>query len=282
MSSILKALKKLEKDTQEQQSEPRLSMGLNIRSEKNRRREKFRWLKKGSTPRVWITSLFVCFLGAGAFIILLANDRDSQTVVSNNASIDLKTRLTVKPQVAVTDSPKLNDASPSAHQPHSVQKNHDKPPQTQMPIPRAELPRTNAPDMPAPAATQKSNIPLDNGAPPEPRNLPPIAITKASPNVIAEEPPEPPPAVTQENRANEINAVNEIPIPNEIPSLTDNSLIINAIAWSNDPAKRLAVINSSILRQGQSIGGFLLVKIEEDQVIVQQSDKKWRVKFGLR
>lgn len=248
MSSILKALKKLEKETLEQQDEPRLSMGLNIRSEKNRRQEKSRGLNKRSIPWVWTALLLLVFLGAGTFITLVSNDNDN-------------------------------------------------PPQTQMPPPRGEEPQEIAQTRPAPGETQQSKTPMDHAAPPEPRESTPPAIAKALPPAIAEEPPEPPLDATHENKSNKIkklneidaihntdkiHAVNEIQEPNEIPLLSDNSLIINAIAWSNDPTKRLAVINSAIVRQGQTIGGFLVVDIEENQVIVQQSDKKWRVMFRLR
>lgn len=246
MSSILKALKKLEKETLEQQDEPRLSTGLNIRSEKNRRQEKPRRRHKRSTPWAWTALLLLVFLGAGAFITLVFNDN---------------------------------------------------PPQTQMPPPRGEGPQEIAQTRPAPGETQQSKTPMDHAAPPEPRELTPPVMAKALPPAIAEKPPEPPLDAAHENKSyktekineidvihntDKIHAVNEIQEPNEIPVLNDNSLIINAIAWSNDPTKRLAVINSAIVRQGQTIGGFLVVEIEEDQVTVQQSDKKWRVMFRLR
>ena len=246
MSSILKALKKLEKETLERQDEPRVSMGLNIRSEKNRRQENLRGRNKRSTPWVWIASLFIIFLGAGTFMTLFS---------------------------------------------------HDKPPQTKIPPPLKEKPEEIALIAPAPAETQESKIPMNHAVLPEAPSLTPLATTKALPTAIVEKPPKPIITLSHEKRVNKINNIdntneihtvneihpdNEIPSINEIPILNNNSLIINAIAWSNDPAKRLAVINSVIVRQGQNIEGFLVVEIEEDQVIVQQSDKKWRVTFRLR
>jgi hypothetical protein len=215
-------LGKSNEEALEQQDEPRLSMGLNIRSEKKPQAGKVQGPKEKGNPMGLDSFTAACFLGAGAFMTLFS---------------------------------------------------HDKPPQTKMPPPREQEPQEIALTKPAPGETQKIIIPMDSAAPPEPSDLTLPAMAKALPPAIAEEPPEPTLAVTHENRnskidkANETDNFNDIPNPrgtpslNEIPILNDNSLIINAIAWSNDPGKRLAVINSAIVRQGQSIEGFLAVTV---------------------
>jgi hypothetical protein len=310
VSSILKALKKLETETQEQQDEPKPSMGLNIRSEKTRRQEKSSGQKKWPTPSpspspspsqwVWMISVLLIFLGAGALITLFSHDRQSPTEVSNYASTNLKTSSTASPQIAVKDSPQFIDSKTPVQPQQAGKTTYGEPPPLppKMSSPRKEQPQANTPNTPAPAETQQSNIPIDHAAPPEPPGSTPHDMAKDSPPLIDKEPPEPTlTAATHENRSNatddidningidtinDIDDINDIPSLNKIPILSDNSLTINAIAWSNDPAKRLAVINSQIVRQGQNVGEFLLVKIEEDQVIIQQSNKRWRVMFRLR
>ncbi len=68
----------------------------------------------------------------------------------------------------------------------------------------------------------------------------------------------------------------------EIRLLGDGTLKINAISWSQQADERLAVINSAIVREGQTVEGFRLVRILEDGVIVQRAGQKSRVEFRLR
>ncbi|MGD9007731.1 MAG: general secretion pathway protein GspB [Desulfobacteraceae bacterium] len=62
--------------------------------------------------------------------------------------------------------------------------------------------------------------------------------------------------------------------------LTDNRLKIQAIAWSPVPDERMAVINSSIVREGGSVEGFTVVAIRSDDVIVREKGQLYRVIFG--
>jgi hypothetical protein len=64
------------------------------------------------------------------------------------------------------------------------------------------------------------------------------------------------------------------------PRLTDNRLKIQAIAWSPIPDERMSVINSHIRREGDSVEGFLVVKIGTDDVIVREKGQLYRVVFG--
>ncbi len=71
-------------------------------------------------------------------------------------------------------------------------------------------------------------------------------------------------------------------VDKEIRLLGDGILKINAISWSQQADERLAVINSAIVREGQTVEGFRLVRIMEDGVIVQRAGQKSRVEFRLR
>jgi len=60
------------------------------------------------------------------------------------------------------------------------------------------------------------------------------------------------------------------------------SLRLQALVWSDDPEKRLAVINDVILKIGRYVQGFHVAHIERDYVIVQKGSKKVRLKFSLK
>jgi cytoskeletal protein RodZ len=62
--------------------------------------------------------------------------------------------------------------------------------------------------------------------------------------------------------------------------LMDNRLKIQAIAWSQVPDERMAVINSRIVREGGSVEGFSIVAIRSDDVIVREKGQLYRVPFG--
>ena len=64
--------------------------------------------------------------------------------------------------------------------------------------------------------------------------------------------------------------------------LDDSKLDLQAIAWSKDASKRLAVINGHIVREGESVEGFLVNQIRQDTVIVNDGTSSWQIEFGLK
>jgi hypothetical protein len=54
---------------------------------------------------------------------------------------------------------------------------------------------------------------------------------------------------------------------------------LQAIAWSDNPTQRLAVINNTIAREGQWIGDILLVRIQPDKIIFQKGSERWELRF---
>jgi hypothetical protein len=64
--------------------------------------------------------------------------------------------------------------------------------------------------------------------------------------------------------------------------LDDSKLDLQAIAWSKEASQRLAVINGHIVREGESVEGFLVNQIREDTVIVNDGTASWQLEFGLR
>ena len=63
----------------------------------------------------------------------------------------------------------------------------------------------------------------------------------------------------------------------------DNSkLKLQAIAWSEDTAQRMAVINNHIVREGGTVDGFSITNIRKDDVIVNDGTTSWRLEFSLK
>ena len=67
-----------------------------------------------------------------------------------------------------------------------------------------------------------------------------------------------------------------------IPLLNDPDMKLQAITWSKDPQKRIAVINNSILRQGEVVSGYRIDAINQDDVVLNDRGKKWKIIFRIR
>jgi len=64
---------------------------------------------------------------------------------------------------------------------------------------------------------------------------------------------------------------------------TDESrLKLQAIAWSNNPEKRIAVINDHIIREGSSIDGVHVMHIKEDEVVIREGTDSFKLVFKLK
>jgi hypothetical protein len=64
--------------------------------------------------------------------------------------------------------------------------------------------------------------------------------------------------------------------------LDDSKLKLQAIAWSDDAAQRIAVINNHVVREGESVEGFSVNQIRQDDIIVNDGTESWRLEFGLK
>ena len=64
--------------------------------------------------------------------------------------------------------------------------------------------------------------------------------------------------------------------------LDDAKLKLQALAWFSDASKRMAVINSHIVREGGSVEGYQVTQIRRQDVVVSDGKKSWRVEFGLK
>ena len=56
---------------------------------------------------------------------------------------------------------------------------------------------------------------------------------------------------------------------------------VQAIAWASDPKSRLAVINGIILREGESIDNIIVMHIGRDEVVFKKGEEGWKQMFGF-
>lgn len=73
------------------------------------------------------------------------------------------------------------------------------------------------------------------------------------------------------------------PATPEFPELDPSAGVsLQAISWSPDPARRLAVINGRLCREGESVEGFVLVRINPDDVLLSGGRVSGRLVFKIR
>lgn len=65
----------------------------------------------------------------------------------------------------------------------------------------------------------------------------------------------------------------------EIPKLNDPDMKLQAVTWSRTPKKRITVINNRILREGEMVSGYLINTINQDDIILSLDGKKWKLLF---
>jgi hypothetical protein len=76
------------------------------------------------------------------------------------------------------------------------------------------------------------------------------------------------------------------PAPGRTPEdnlsrLEDSKLKVMAIAWAHDAARRLAIVNGHIVKEGESVEGFNVIQIRKDDIIVNDGGRSWRVELNL-
>lgn len=86
------------------------------------------------------------------------------------------------------------------------------------------------------------------------------------------------PGMTQASRASE--AERPGPAIETGPGLAENpGWTLQAIAWAPDPKKRIAVINGSVLKEGDSFQGAFISKIGQNDVVLLKEDDVLRLIF---
>ena len=64
--------------------------------------------------------------------------------------------------------------------------------------------------------------------------------------------------------------------------LNDSKIKLQALAWSSDAARRMAVINGRIVHEGESMDGYQINQIRQEDVVVSDGTRSWSLAFGLK
>lgn len=67
----------------------------------------------------------------------------------------------------------------------------------------------------------------------------------------------------------------------QVKQSNQTNIELQAIAWSNDPKSRLVVINGIILRERESIDNVIVMHIGKDEVIFKKGTEEWKQMFGF-
>ena len=277
MSSILKALKKLEQD-RPQKAYPRIW----VRNEDN-----------AGGIRNWITGFVAAMLlvggGAAAYYALgvRSTNTTSDPVAKQGKTIEPSPAKALSSAQVNAKETQVTDIKPALNvkQPRPVEQKDIPMPDKQERI--VDLRKQSAPHAAAPVLVR--SVPKQPAPTPSPsrktgapdktnRNVPDQEKGPAgpSPQAAATNPKKAP----IDQRAADDRGTNT-QAPQALPTtpLTDSSLKIQAISWSETPANRMAVVNSQIVRQGESIDGYRIEQINSDDLILSKGGINWILKF---
>jgi hypothetical protein len=62
--------------------------------------------------------------------------------------------------------------------------------------------------------------------------------------------------------------------------LRDPAIKLQAIAWSGDADRRMAMINDQIVHEGQTIEGYTVAAIGEESVTMRKGSEAWELRYG--
>ncbi len=289
MSSILNALKKLENEQPRQEQVQSLSGTVHSYKRKTYGVKRFRvFLIKTST-----VGLIILVLVAGGFIGFnyISGKKSLYEEKASMASLDVKA-VPITPAIEAVSPPK-KDFPPTenrAETPGKSSHKRDEQDPSFMPRQSRDNPVKPVPEKPV---IQEEAIP-DPGkktaatvntklTPAEPRTSNPILDKDAGINSRessgASSSPALEPPVQEDFQKDDAGVDVE---PREIPVLPAGELKLMAIAWSDDPSSRIAVINGGIIREGGSIGGAHIERIDADEVIVRKNNRVYRLVFRLK
>ena len=272
MSTILKALKRIDHTTpppEDLQSRP---LKIDTKETLKTRITKIRLYRKLYLSVV----LLVAVIAAGwfvysqkdLFISKLSSDRASEKVPIYQAKIH--------PNPNQTQDTAKNRITPSGHQ------NIRTGTKTERDTAGINISSRPLPQMPIQQKNQKKPIFISSE-----KNKPLEQTSTAKANIS-----QPPPAVSQnqsqqnQRRSPVASTGKTQAMPPQAPRnyrrLADDKLKLQAIAWSKSAAQRIAVINGHVVREGESVEGFSVNQIRQEDVIVNDGSESWQLEFSLK
>jgi MSHA biogenesis protein MshK len=290
LSSILKALKKIEEESPPPEAFPSLPQPIDSRKVINSKTQKRRRVRRTLTI---LFLLAVMVVAAGIFFsrhqMFIAKilppaapgNRSGRSAVTPPANKIYKAKITAAPGNSVP----LRSAQ------NRQPKTQIKSPKSRPTANKSQAAKSTFPTGAAADQRELKSSPLKASSPPGPEE-------KAQLNVKVEKPLKRTP--TQMSAAPAEKSVTrntKVPIepaaaaprkPARTPAritydrIADSKLKLQALAWSADDARRIAVINGRIVREGESVDGYQVIQIREEDVVVNDGGKSWSLEFAMQ
>ncbi|QTA82903.1 Type II secretion system protein B domain-containing protein [Desulfonema limicola] len=241
MSSILKALKKLETENSAQEIQGQyMSRSINTSQAVNKRVKSF-WIVNKLFS---ITCIIIITLGLAWFALNYKTDYKA----------DHDTPKTIQPD----DNTNIGDQIKKAE------------PLTKAPLAPSVLPKKIQKPIPKPLQAVQADPfkPVTKEMP-----NPPVTVLKEPEKQV----PVPQKKIEPEKKPDVQYAHDSIPQK----SASESGLAIQALVWSPESRRRMAVINGNILREGGTIEGAVINYIGNDYIIFKKESKEWKVIFQI-
>ena len=270
MSSILRALKKLEKDSRHMGESPSLESKFVPLADTGSQRSAFRFL--------------YIMVGAGVIcgLVFLAGWYFFSGRLSTPVPESTKTPVLQPREVPASPVHPPNSAEPPAENLAAGEPGKNL---------VDETPEKAAPMEEEPPAAEQTAVPA---APEKPFAAPAdiqqtVTMKRSETDTNAANPalPDKEPELTAVEPAADEAVGSAAPPPaivsiKEIPKLNDPDMKLQAITWSREPQKRIAVINNRIVREGETIAGYLISAINQDDIILSRGGEKWQLLFRIK
>ncbi len=111
-------------------------------------------------------------------------------------------------------------------------------------------------------------------------------ITKTIPTAKNEFSDHDPVTIEKTLQQTEISTIDKPEQPDkysDVETIIDSSwLTLQAISYTSDPLTRIAVINNQIVKEGKSVEKGKVLHIDKTFVIIQEGAKEWKLEFGLK
>jgi hypothetical protein len=260
LSSILKALKKLESQANDQNQVRIWRPKNHVQTDDQEQINGHLYLKKGY---VIIFAGLVLAVGAGLILSKILYEKRPELITTKKAVLEKPVRLPEK-KAAIPDKKAISQKS------------------VRLPEKMAAIP-DNSQEKLSPRKNVKKFEPIAKEA-----KATPTSAKKSRGNTAVSFDKKKSP-LKQTQKKTVVEKPNEKPIKDieadrflSMPVKRSNQtkIEVQAIAWSNDPKSRLAVINGLILREGESIDNIIVMHIGKDAVVFRKGEEGWKQIFG--
>jgi len=194
-------------------------------------------------------------------------------LVSKGQYRDKEPEFIVKKEIKPEESTAISEKKPSITRSPQIEAAPRMDNEKSEPIPQVG----KTPSLPASKVKEKT-LPLDAKTKIEPTKS--LNISKkisALPDLSQEETTD---RITNQKNEQIKKAKKVVSIP--VKQVEESRLELQAIAWSTDPKSRLSVINSKIVREGESVSGIVVTHIGKDDVFFKKGREEWRQQLRFK